>query len=156
MLFASFIGILTKWSRSWSQQGLAFMWSPQKHKIDLVKSIASSIMKYTVCMSADSTIIEGKIPLRQLVYRVLELPLSMRPLVYDFGHLNTKNENVYDSKKSCELFILCACYVLTLIVLVILVVQANSSSFSTHCLSCKCAGMVSRIYEEAWSKAWIE
>ena len=31
----------------------------------------------------------GKIPLRQLVYRVLELPPSMCPLIYDFGQLNT-------------------------------------------------------------------
>ena len=37
----------------------------------------------------------GKIPLRQLVYRVLELPPSMRPLVYDFGQLNNSTENNY-------------------------------------------------------------
>ena len=37
----------------------------------------------------------GKIPLRQLVYRVLELPPSMRPLVYDFGQLNTNTESDY-------------------------------------------------------------
>ena len=42
-----------------------------------------------------SHIIKGKIPLRQLVYRVLDLPPSMRPLVYDFGQLNTKSENEY-------------------------------------------------------------
>ncbi len=37
----------------------------------------------------------GKIPLRQLVYRVLDLPPSMRPLVYDFGQLNTGTEQDY-------------------------------------------------------------
>ena len=39
--------------------------------------------------------ISGKIPLRQLVYRVLDLPPSMRPLVYDFGQLNMDTENDY-------------------------------------------------------------
>ena len=37
----------------------------------------------------------GKIPLRQLVYRVLDLPPSMRPLVYDFGRLNLDTEMDY-------------------------------------------------------------
>ena len=37
----------------------------------------------------------GKIPLRQLVYRVIELPPSMRPLVYDFGQLTNSTEQDY-------------------------------------------------------------
>ena len=37
----------------------------------------------------------GTIPLRQLVYRVLDLPPSMRPLVYDFGQLNNTTERDY-------------------------------------------------------------
>ena len=37
----------------------------------------------------------GVIPLRQLVYRVLDLPPSMRPLVYDFGQLNERSEADY-------------------------------------------------------------
>ena len=37
----------------------------------------------------------GKIPLRQLVYRVLDLPPSMRPLVYDFGQLQQGTEDDY-------------------------------------------------------------
>ena len=41
------------------------------------------------------TPIAGKIPLRQLVYRVLDLPPSMRPLVYDFGQLTTQTEENY-------------------------------------------------------------
>ena len=39
--------------------------------------------------------IKGKIPLRELVYRVLDLPSSMRPLVYDFGQLQKKTEDSY-------------------------------------------------------------
>lgn len=37
----------------------------------------------------------GKIPLRQLVYRVHDLPPSMRPLVYDFGQLQHQREADY-------------------------------------------------------------
>ena len=37
----------------------------------------------------------GRIPLRQLVYRVLDLPPSMRPLVYDFGQLKKGTEDDY-------------------------------------------------------------
>ena len=37
----------------------------------------------------------GRIPLRQLVYRVLDLPPSMRPLVYDFGQLDVNTEKDY-------------------------------------------------------------
>ena len=37
----------------------------------------------------------GRIPLRQLVYRVLDIPPSMRPLVYDFGQLNIDTEKDY-------------------------------------------------------------
>ena len=33
--------------------------------------------------------------MRQLVYRVLDLPPSMRPLVYDFGQLNSDTEAQY-------------------------------------------------------------
>ena len=40
-------------------------------------------------------VIIGKIPLRHLVYRVLDLPPSMRPLVYDFGQLNMETEKEY-------------------------------------------------------------
>ena len=37
----------------------------------------------------------GKIPLRHLVYRVLDLPLSMRPLLYDFGQVTGTTEDDY-------------------------------------------------------------
>ena len=37
----------------------------------------------------------GNIPLRHLVYRVLDLPLSMQPLLYDFGQVTGKTEEEY-------------------------------------------------------------
>ena len=37
----------------------------------------------------------GSVPLRQLVYRVLALPPSMQPLVYDFGQLTNTTEKDY-------------------------------------------------------------
>ena len=37
----------------------------------------------------------GDIPLRDLVYRVHDLPASMRALVYDFGSLSNKTEKDY-------------------------------------------------------------
>ena len=40
-------------------------------------------------------LILGEIPLRQLVYRVFDLPASMRPLIYDFGKLDDFTENEY-------------------------------------------------------------
>ena len=40
-------------------------------------------------------LLAGSIPLRQLVYRVLDLPPSMRPLVYDFGQLSDQTEKEY-------------------------------------------------------------
>lgn len=42
--------------------------------------------------------ITGEIPLRQLVYRVLELPPSLRPHVYDFGRLSDDTEVEYTKK----------------------------------------------------------
>ena len=40
----------------------------------------------------------GSIPLRQLVYRVLALPPSMQPLVYDFGQLTNNTEKDYTTQ----------------------------------------------------------
>lgn len=37
----------------------------------------------------------GEIPLRQLVYRVHPLPESMKPLIWDFGQLNSETEELY-------------------------------------------------------------
>ena len=40
----------------------------------------------------------GSVPLRQLVYRVLALPPSMQPLVYDFGQLTDNTEKDYTTQ----------------------------------------------------------
>ena len=40
-------------------------------------------------------LIPGKVPLRDLVYPVIDLPPSMRPLVYDYGQLSKVTEEVY-------------------------------------------------------------
>ena len=40
----------------------------------------------------------GSIPLRQLVYRVHPLPESMRPLVWDFGQLTDRTEELYTAQ----------------------------------------------------------
>ena len=37
----------------------------------------------------------GRIPMRQLVYRVHALPQSLLPLVWDFGQLNADVERLY-------------------------------------------------------------
>jgi hypothetical protein len=44
----------------------------------------------------------GNIPLRQLVYRVLDIPRSMRPFVYDFGVLHEDAEIIYVNKIVCN------------------------------------------------------
>jgi len=49
----------------------------------------------TLTWLVDIPLIVGRIPLRQLVYRVLDLPPSMRPLVYDFGQLTNRREEDY-------------------------------------------------------------
>ena len=41
---------------------------------------------------------QGKIPLRELVYRVHELPPSMLPLIFDFGRLDSPTEKKYIHK----------------------------------------------------------
>ena len=55
-------------------------------------SLASTLLRIILFMYCW---IAGRIPLRQLVYRVLDLPPSMRPLVYDFGQLTTRTEEDY-------------------------------------------------------------
>lgn len=47
------------------------------------------------CPITINLILLGETPLRHLVYRVLDLPSSMRTLVYDYGSLGTGAESVY-------------------------------------------------------------
>ncbi len=64
------------------------------------KQQLSIYMLWNLCSYLTTTMHHhsGKVPLRQLVYRVLDLPPSMRPLVYDFGQLNTGTELDYTSQ----------------------------------------------------------
>ena len=65
-----------------------------------VKHIACTLVYWIVFMYMVHLwlFLTGKIPLRELVYRVIDLPPSMRPLVYDFGQLNTDTEKDYTTQ----------------------------------------------------------
>ncbi|VDI69454.1 Hypothetical predicted protein [Mytilus galloprovincialis] len=66
----------------------------RKHKEELVKKLEQAGLGYHV--DADKTTDRlGRVPMRQLVYRVQPLPQSMLPLVWDFGQLNTRVEEMY-------------------------------------------------------------
>lgn len=61
-----------------------------KHSYVLSYSLLSVVCKLTV-----SICVTGRVPMRRLVYRVQPLPQSMLPLVWDFGQLDTKVEEMY-------------------------------------------------------------
>lgn len=65
------------------------------HATETQQKLGSVCLIVLHCWVIVQIISPGKIPLRQLVYRVLDLPPSMRPLVYDFGQLNTDTESDY-------------------------------------------------------------
>ena len=54
----------------------------------LKELIVIVVIKYLCC-------IIGEIPLRNLVYRVLKIPDSLKALVYDFGKLDSSTERDY-------------------------------------------------------------
>ncbi|XP_019853235.1 PREDICTED: E3 ubiquitin-protein ligase RNF213-like [Amphimedon queenslandica] len=66
----------------------------RKHTIDMINKLESAGLGFFVKATETQQKL-GKTPLRQLVYRVLDLPPSMRPLVYDFGQLNDDTEKDY-------------------------------------------------------------
>ena len=70
---------------------LDFMSERQK----LVRNWVPMLCVCSVLLILFMILFAGKIPLRQLVYRVLDLPPSMRPLVYDFGQLQQVTEDDY-------------------------------------------------------------
>ena len=39
--------------------------------------------------------LQGDTPMRRLVYRVKRLPMSLLPLVWDFGQLDAQTEKLY-------------------------------------------------------------
>ncbi|XP_053396012.1 E3 ubiquitin-protein ligase rnf213-alpha-like [Mercenaria mercenaria] len=66
----------------------------RKHSEQLIKKLEMAGLGYHV--DADETTDRlGRVPMRRLVYRVQPLPLSLLPLVWDFGQLNIKVENLY-------------------------------------------------------------
>ncbi|XP_061556782.1 E3 ubiquitin-protein ligase rnf213-alpha isoform X1 [Phycodurus eques] len=66
----------------------------RKHTNKMIKRLESAGLGYRVrAEETDEKL--GSIPLRQLVYRVQALPPSMIPLVWDFGQLNDKTEEIY-------------------------------------------------------------
>ena len=71
-------------------------WTNSKH-YDNKHSILYTVhlWRYFICVNLYSKHCTGSTPLRHLVYRVLELPASMKPLVYDYGGLNADTEEVY-------------------------------------------------------------
>ena len=50
---------------------------------------------YAYFLQFEYNALSDEIPLRHLVYRVHDLPPSMRSLVYDFGQLSTVTEEDY-------------------------------------------------------------
>ncbi|CAC5380698.1 RNF213 [Mytilus coruscus] len=66
----------------------------RKHKEELIKKLEQAGLGYHV--DADKTTDRlGRVPMRRLVYRVQPLPQSMLPLVWDFGQLNSRVEEMY-------------------------------------------------------------
>ena len=59
----------------------------------LIKLMSAGLGKVTIHEEVTEKF--GKIPLRELVYRVVELPKSLLPLVWDFGQLSKEVEESY-------------------------------------------------------------
>ncbi|XP_078081772.1 E3 ubiquitin-protein ligase rnf213-alpha-like isoform X2 [Mustelus asterias] len=69
----------------------------RKHSEDMIRRLEMAGLGYRV--KAEETQDKlGKVPLRQLVYRVQPLPPSMIPLVWDFGQLSDKAELAYTNQ----------------------------------------------------------
>ena len=69
-------------------QALVSLFKQLKHSTNLVYLVI-------IIIRIKLSFFPGKLPLHQLVYRVLDLPPSMRPLVFDFGQLNLETESDY-------------------------------------------------------------
>ena len=80
-------------SRDDNKATLCWSWVLCEGNRDTAKTRCVHIIGGTT--TAYWAIITGRIPLRELVYRVIDIPPSMRPLVYDFGQLNTDTERDY-------------------------------------------------------------
>ena len=87
-------GTQERWSKNLSQLDLDSLSRQLKPKKQLVSKLNSQTF-CTIAFTVATYDFLGKIPLRQLVYRVHNLPPSMRPLVYDFGQLQHRREADY-------------------------------------------------------------
>ena len=66
----------------------------RKHTEEMLNKLSSAGLGFFT-KSSETTDRLGDIPLRELVYRVMELPASLRPLVWDFGQLSNSIEKEY-------------------------------------------------------------
>ena len=66
----------------------------RKHSTEMLNKLSSAGLGFFTEASRTTDRL-GDIPLRELVYRVMELPASMRPLVWDFGQLSNDIERTY-------------------------------------------------------------
>ena len=66
----------------------------RKHTVEMLNKLSTAGLGFFT-KASQTTDRLGDIPLRDLVYRVMELPASMRPLVWDFGQLSDKIERSY-------------------------------------------------------------
>ena len=66
----------------------------RKHDDNMIERMEQSGLGFHV-KTEDVTDTFAGIPMRHLVYRVIPLPPSMQPLVWDFGQLNNSTEEIY-------------------------------------------------------------
>ena len=66
----------------------------RKHTEEMLNKLSSAGLGFFT-KASETTDRLGDIPLRELVYRVMELPASFRPLVWDFGQLSNSIEKTY-------------------------------------------------------------
>ena len=66
----------------------------RKHTEEMLNKLSSAGLGFFT-KASETTDRLGDIPLRELVYRVMELPASLRPLVWDFGQLSNSIEKTY-------------------------------------------------------------
>ena len=85
-----------RWFKNLSRLGLVFLskqLKPRKELVCIILVIKHLYSCFNLLLLRDYVLRET--PLRQLVYRVHDLPPSMRPLVYDFGQLQHQREADY-------------------------------------------------------------
>ena len=66
----------------------------RKHTQEAINNMAEAGLGFRV-KTEDTTDKLGDVPMRCLVYRVIALPPSMQPLVWDFGQLSAEAEKIY-------------------------------------------------------------